>query len=957
MKRISGIIFIVILIFCGILYGKTKSSSVDVKAATVDQIVWIPNKMAASLLNDGRLFHDVIHTLNPVSDNEAGLFWPYPTMNAYIFGSGVWVGCVDGKDTLVTVGYNPNSGQSEFSSGIGSMVGTTDPDNRIYDYPDDWPPPESKFPMAPQENFSPNDIWLCFNDVDSTLHASGDTRPIGIEVYVTGYGWTQASNQDILFLKYTIKNISGDSLKDVYMSVTVDPDIGYYRDDMIGLIVDRDYTINNEEYHVDNVGVCYDYDGEEKSSNSGYKWESGEPGCIAFDFLQSPYALTDGIDNDGDGLVDAEEVDSVLLAAKYDFGDRDGDGVPDYRDPSEIEQLGMTAFKKFIIELDPDKDWKRYLLMAGFDMTGVRNPYDSVDVSPGDKRFLQATGPFVLAPESTATIVVAVIAAPFGGEGGFNNRNHDTLAMRSATAQYIFNMNWLLPAPPPSPNLTVIPGDNIVLLTWDDSPENFVDPYYALASDPTSAAYDPNYVKYDFQGYRVWRSLDGTEWKLLGTFDKMDGITVDDSILGIKAGDYGLTHSFIDDDSVVNGYTYYYSVTSFDYNYNTIRIDTSTTEIKPFTLESGRKAYSVVPRSDPANITTPLDKLEFGTPLYNSGDSLRSPLVITPRIMDPDKLEGDTLNIEFKGVEYGGLMTAIYPFDISCKGSVIYSGELRHDVGSKSEALLSLSDIGVELSIKDTMDVTSLSLYPVSSFGTYPEEKLTLSSIKGYQWPTRGSDIKIVWYNDGGNWTVSVHDVTFDKEIPYSPFTKDEEGAKYGNGWCFYAGNSASRNLIVDETKGLFVSGILILLNRGKVVSTEEIAFLKEGEEWNLSGTKLVAPLYSNIDIAMPLYDITDTMQTLNVKVVPNPYIVTNTWEKDTYYRQIAFYDLPDECTIRIYNIAGDLVKTIEHISDNKGIEFWNLLNESGQIVASGVYLFSVDSRVGKYVGKIFIVH
>ena len=47
--------------------------------------------------------------------------WAYPSPypggywndSEYIYGAGLWVGAINGPDTLVTVGYNPNSAKSE----------------------------------------------------------------------------------------------------------------------------------------------------------------------------------------------------------------------------------------------------------------------------------------------------------------------------------------------------------------------------------------------------------------------------------------------------------------------------------------------------------------------------------------------------------------------------------------------------------------------------------------------------------------------------------------------------------------------------------------------------------------------------------------------------------------------------------------------------------------------------
>ena len=109
------------------------------------------------------------------------------------------------------------------------------------------------------------------------------------------------------------------------------------------------------------------------------------------------------------------------------------------------------------------------------------------------------------------------------------------------------------------------------------------------------------------------------------------------------------------------------------------------------------------------------------------------------------------------------------------------------------------------------------------------------------------------------------------------------------------------------------------------------------------------------------------------VGVVPNPYrgdIAYNTydppWEKPKgsrsqwmeQDRRIQFINLPIQCQIKIYTLAGDLVFTIDHADPNKGYEDWNLTSNAGQAVSSGIYLFTVEDMVnGKVqVGKFVII-
>jgi hypothetical protein len=93
------------------------------------------------------------------------------------------------------------------------------------------------------------------------------------------------------------------------------------------------------------------------------------------------------------------------------------------------------------------------------------------------------------------------------------------------------------------------------------------------------------------------------------------------------------------------------------------------------------------------------------------------------------------------------------------------------------------------------------------------------------------------------------------------------------------------------------------------------------------------------------------------IKVVPNPYIVRNDWERSRDYSVIAFTHLPDKCTIRIYTLSGDHLQTLEHESTTfDGNENWNLLTKNRQKIAAGVYIFHVQSDYGEKIGKFAVV-
>lgn len=126
--------------------------------------------------------------------------------------------------------------------------------------------------------------------------------------------------------------------------------------------------------------------------------------------------------------------------------------------------------------------------------------------------------------------------------------------------------------------------------------------------------------------------------------------------------------------------------------------------------------------------------------------------------------------------------------------------------------------------------------------------------------------------------------------------------------------------------------------------------------------------------------NFTSKAQDTRVGVYPNPYRVNAAWDGNTAQtRKIYFYNLPGLCEVRIYTLAGDVVAIFEHdaltyagtdvawfenyagSTDQRvfsgGEHAWDLLSESGQTIAQGIYLFSVkDLETGRVQEGQFVV-
>lgn len=84
-----------------------------------------------------------------------------------------------------------------------------------------------------------------------------------------------------------------------------------------------------------------------------------------------------------------------------------------------------------------------------------------------------------------------------------------------------------------------------------------------------------------------------------------------------------------------------------------------------------------------------------------------------------------------------------------------------------------------------------------------------------------------------------------------------------------------------------------------------------------------------------------------NVLIVPNPFLSGAGDFNFSGQRAntILFVNLPPYCTLRIYTVTGDLIKTIEHQSGSADDQ-WDLITASNQFVASGVYILQVENAL-----------
>jgi len=901
------------------------------------------NRWRCPFYNEGRYGYDE-------ATGEGGGFWPYPLRNQYIFGAGPWVGAITPQnETLVTNGYNPNTARGEFHPAPAFEPGTGNAMDRIYVSPHDWPPPQSRYgydtTLVPQKSFSLQDMWCVYSDLQQDWHVVPG-KPLGIEVYQTIYAWNYPTNQDIFFITYKVKNVSGDTIRQMILGACMDPDIGesgYHvleEGDMVGLI--KEAFIGGDT--IRDVVYVGDYNNIETTN-----WQSGTPGVVAYKFLEGA------------------------------------------RDPQTGEPLGMTAAKKFTIDIDPPTDVAQYLTLAGYDYrTGIYSPYDSIDEQPMDKRFVTCTGPFNLAPDSVATILVACLAAPYGAAGQLwhdrDTNDLKPLAKLAVMAQFIYDQGWLLPGPPAASRAVLFPMDKAIRVVWDDLAERTPDPYYEIASDPgpnfpneTLPGWDPLYRQYDFEGYKLYKSSDGINYSLIAQCDLNNNIrfkirndslfyndTIQETGVTTRATDRGLFYSYLDK-NVINGFPYYYRVASYDFNFTSTDVGVDT-----LVFESNPQPISARPRWEAPNYADPSVTIE-----RTLGNNVTPGLTYTANIVLPYEIPANPLKIKYAGPVYTGISNrALYRYIVTDENDNLIQDTVRfyYTIGAaRNQNLPPLG--GTELTARMSITIPTRvydTIYPIT--GTYPAERLAprVITIPFGQWAYRGSDYKIVWQIQGGIKTCRVYDVANGEvQVPKTKFqTTPTWYDSLANGWCFV--DRVFRNPTDTLKTGsayMYINNGYLAFNQLTATTFDTIGALtnqiNDGDIWYVHASTgcISAPYYNEFSFSgTPAIARTDTTYKLNVKVVPNPYLITNRWEISRFERRLAFTHLPAQCKIRIYTAAGHLVKILEHNDTNTnpmdkgGTEYWDLLNEHNQIVASGVYVFHIESNVGEQIGKFAVI-
>jgi hypothetical protein len=110
--------------------------------------------------------------------------------------------------------------------------------------------------------------------------------------------------------------------------------------------------------------------------------------------------------------------------------------------------------------------------------------------------------------------------------------------------------------------------------------------------------------------------------------------------------------------------------------------------------------------------------------------------------------------------------------------------------------------------------------------------------------------------------------------------------------------------------------------------------------------TKDVSPTINDNDVAKKSLDL--------IRVVPNPYYGYDGYEQSQLENKVRITNLPQKCTISIFNVSGTLIRRFKKDSP-LSYQDWDLKNEYSISIASGVYIIHIDAPgIGEKILKWF---
>ena len=839
--------------------------------------------------------------------------------------------------------------------------------------------------------------FFIINDLDAgATTALYGSQPIGLEVQVTLWAYARTDPLgDAIFKKFkiiykgTTDTPDQASIQDLYFAQWADPDIGDFGDDFAGADT--------------SLSLAYGYNAE--AVDSRYQAFDLAPPAVGYDFLQGPIVAAAGAEAVFDfarrpGYRNLPMTSFVYFASGSAISDpqlgeysgtlewynllRGFQPQPDLDNPVPYANPLTGEDTSFALDGDP-------VLGTGWN--------DGIPLPAADRRLVLSTGPVHMALGDTQEVVVALL----GGSGSDPLRSVSSLKFNDRFVQEASDTFFDVPAPPAAPSVRAHAGDRSITLDWGhdlealhQTEEGVHAPFefegYNLYQFPGAAA--------DFsQACKIatYDRINGITNILGLQLDDASGAVVN---LPLQSGrDTGLRWvEHIDRDAcrdspLFNGQTYYFALTAYSYN--------TAPDALVQTLESVPQKIALVPQQPPPGrrYQAPLGAALPVEQIRGVGD-----VAIEARVVNPAALVAATYTITFNpdrswNLQRDGIPVLENQFNYALDeayfavdgvqvrlGNPVFEAPLTFAsarVATDANAVdgdldfwgdgtvFGLADgyartfwedggsddphlLGRDLEIRFT-GVASADGSEIVAGGSLAtlggidpgsaERSLDAHPFRPPGAPSSGPFLQRVpfeiWDVEDPRAPRQLNAVIFDRGADGS---RDRERAAYHKTY-----NMTGRDYITVVATAYDSTRIHALTD----ARTTWMFFFRQGHAsvWS-TGDVL------HLDYPGAIVPGTDAFRFVTrpwefsreaarqdvarINVFPNPYYGINLAETSRHRHFVTFSHLPQKARIRIFDLAGTLVRTLEKDDPEQFLQ-WDLLNDGALPVASGVYIAHIE--------------
>ncbi len=421
---------------------------------------------------------------------------------------------------------------------------------------------------------SHQDMFADFKDYGATVSDGlgiTDHIPLGLDIHLESYAWNYSYADAFVILNYTFKNSSNDTINNLYAGMWVDPSIAnfnytdYYTpgggftwyDNLNGFDESEDLAGFER-----NIAYQYDTDGDDGWSES-YLGISVLGGSIPLKNIESNYSQwvwTNSNNSDYPAysmpLNDNERYEKMRSSVPKGTGpEYTSQGYPSAENSwLFLLSAGPIGANAPNIDADGDIDSTFWTLAPG----------DSCSLAFTIVCGLWSSGYGEDIPGRRGNLYVNYDWAQKAYDGEDKNRNNILDIGEDSNDNEKID-RYILPAPPPTPNLHVELESRKVILYWQNNAESFLDP---ISQEK------------DFEGYKIYGARKTNnevlnEFSLLLETDKVNEIGYNTGFSMIQIiNSYGepdsinidgvYYHYKFENSEIKDGWLNYYAVTAYD---------------------------------------------------------------------------------------------------------------------------------------------------------------------------------------------------------------------------------------------------------------------------------------------------------------------------------------------------------------------------------------------------------